>query len=110
MKKLISISLLLLLACGPSKEEFDAREKRKDDSLKAIQDVSNAMNDHNIIIDVSKNLTDHNSFKVDFRGNDGFNIDWIIIDDHKYIILATKLTQNISITHAGDCENSNHSH
>lgn len=67
MKKLISISLLLLLACGPSKEEFDAREKRKDDSLKAIQDVSNAMNDHNIIIDVSKNLTDHNSFKVDFR-------------------------------------------
>lgn len=99
MKKLISMSLLLLFSCGPSNEELDAIEKRKKDSMQQI-----------LIDEVSKEKEQLNA--IDLENKYSSDKDFVVriykIKDCEYINFRNDKLETIQIIHSESCSNPIH--
>ena len=106
MKYLVLILSLLLVSCGPSLEEVQAREKERDDSTKAAQSMQS--------LEVATTHTEEvvTAHAKQYCDNSHFIIGLYNVNGCEYICFAPNDRghgESPCVVHAGNCSNPIHS-
>lgn len=111
----LSLILLLLVSCGPSREDIEAREKEVEDSTRraeSFQSLDLAIQSRDSVTEVTETSIDDYGKKKKYCNNSHFIIGLYNVNGCEYICFAPNDRGRGNcpyIVHAGNCNNPIHS-